>query len=316
MDGLLIVDKPQGWTSHDVVARSRRLLREKRIGHAGTLDPMATGVLILCIGQATRLSEYLLGEDKAYEGVIALGARTNTDDAEGEVVEIRPVPGIDDATLRALERRFSGDIRQVPPQFSAIQKGGRRAYALARAGERVELEARRVVVHELVLTRERRAEGVQPSLLGPRPTATATLALHVTCSSGAYVRALARDIGEALGCGGHLVALRRTRSGMFGLDAAVTMERLAQAAEQGQAPALLLPMDRAVAGWPAVTLDDAAARRVRNGRTLVLTADLAPRETGLVRVYDGDRNLIAIARWDGVSLAPMKVFDAASSFIR
>src|SRR5262245_24032978 len=149
MDGLLIIDKPRGLSSHDVVALARRLLGEKRIGHAGTLDPMATGMLILCVGQATRLSEYLLGEDKAYEGVIKLGERTNTDDAEGEVITVRAVPPISDDDLRRLEAEFSGEITQVPPQFSAIQKGGLRAYALARKGEVVALEARRVMVHSL-----------------------------------------------------------------------------------------------------------------------------------------------------------------------
>lgn len=301
MDGLLIVDKPRGLTSHDVVARARRMLREKRIGHAGTLDPMATGVLVLCVGQATRLSEYLLGEDKGYEGEIALGARTNTDDADGEVIEVRPLPEIDEAALRALERAFSGEIAQVPPQFSAIQQGGRRAYALARKGERVELEARKVVVHQLELSR-----------------IPAGLRVRVACSAGTYIRSLARDIGEALGCGGHLAALRRTRSGHFALSDAVALEQVEAAAQEGRAASLLLPMDRAVPGWPALALNDDQARRLRNGQVIALAPsapELHGRPEALARVYDAGANFIAVARWDGAALVPVKVFDAAAPLV-
>lgn len=318
MNGLLIIDKPRGLSSHDVVARARRMLREKRIGHAGTLDPMATGVLALCIGQATRLSEYLLGEDKAYEGVIKLGERTNTDDAEGEVIATRPVPDITDAMLRALEAQFSGEIEQVPPQFSAIQKGGQRAYALARKGEAVELAARRVTVHQLVLMREEwRGEGGGMSLH-----------IHVRCAAGTYIRSLARDIGEALDCGGHLIALRRTHSGHFSLTDAVTLEQVDAAVKAGSAQALLLPMDAAVRDWPEVVLDEAQAGKMRHGQVLPLTPwplkgplTLSPKgERELMRVYDAQRNFIAVARWDGTTLAPVKVFDfdafdAASSHV-
>jgi tRNA pseudouridine55 synthase len=305
MNGLLIVDKPQGLTSHDVVARARRMLREKRIGHAGTLDPMATGVLVLCVGQATRLSEYLLGEDKAYEGVIKLGEQTNTDDAEGEVIATRPVPDITDAMLRALEAQFSGEIEQVPPQFSAIQKGGQRAYALARKGETVELAARRVVVHSLTLAHVSMEWAVGGKLL----------TAHVRCSAGTYIRSLARDIGEALGCGGHLIALRRTHSGHFSLADAVTLEQVDAAAKAGHAQALLLPMDMAVRDWPEVVLDDDKARRILNGQRIGVPMPPPPTPPPpggggeMWRVYDARRNFIAVARWDGTTLAPVKVFD-------
>jgi tRNA pseudouridine55 synthase len=316
MNGLLIIDKPQGLSSHDVVARARRMLREKRIGHAGTLDPMATGVLVLCVGQATRLSEYLLGEDKAYEGLIKLGERTNTDDAEGEVIATRPVPAITDAMLRALEAQFSGEIEQVPPQFSAIQKGGQRAYALARKGETVELAARRVVMWEIHLAQPDDGRWTMDDVRSAirRPS---SIVIRVRCGAGTYIRSLARDIGEALGCGGHLIALRRTQSGHFTLGDAVTLEQLEAASKAGAAQTLLLPMDRAVADWPAVQLDEAQANKIRHGQVTSLMAHsghkplaLSPNgERELVRVYDARRNFIAVARWDGTTLVPVKVFD-------
>jgi len=312
MNGLLIIDKPQGLSSHDVVARARRMLREKRIGHAGTLDPMATGVLVLCIGHATRLSEYLLGEDKAYEGVIKLGERTNTDDDEGEVIETRPAPAISDEDLRRLEQQFSGEIEQVPPQFSAIQKGGQRAYALARKGETVELEARRVTIHEIHLSVERRTENAEQDI--DTGVLRSALCVSVRCVAGTYIRSLARDIGEALGCGGHLVALRRTQAGQFTLKDALTLAQLEQAANDNRAESLLLPMDRAVADWPEVRLDDEQTRKLLNGQrialTPALTLTLSLREREFVRTYDSRNKFIAISQWDGKMLAPVKVFDA------
>lgn len=309
MDGLLIVDKPQGLTSHDVVARARRMLREKRIGHAGTLDPLATGVLVLCVGQATRLSEYLLGEDKAYEGVIKLGERTNTDDAEGEVIATQPVPEINDETLRALERQFSGEIVQAPPQFSAIQKGGQRAYALARKGETVELAARRVIVQALYLAVDVTRRATRDD------SASCILRLAVRCSAGTYIRALARDIGEALGCGGHLIALRRTHSGHFTLAGAATLEQVEAATKAGRAASLLLPMDAAVRDWPEVVLDEMTANKIRHGQVISPAPASSLWEREFVRVYDARQNFIAVARWDGTTLAPVKVFDAASSHV-
>ncbi|MCS7055054.1 MAG: tRNA pseudouridine(55) synthase TruB [Thermoflexales bacterium] len=328
MDGLLVVDKPRGLSSHDVVARVRRMLREKRIGHAGTLDPLATGVLVLCVGQATRLSEYLLGEDKSYVGVIRLGQRTTTDDAEGEVIETRPLPTITDETLRRLEAQFTGAIEQIPPQFSAIQKGGQRAYALARQGRPVELAPRRVTVYELQLVE---CEGDDPGtetdegyVASPRGAADAAaptgyLRIAVRCSAGTYIRALARDIGEALGCGGHLVALRRTQAGRFTLADAVTLDQIEAATRGGAAAALLLPMDRAVADWPAVNLSDDQARRLRMGQAVVPSGPIAALESvsaSGVRVYDSRRTFVAIAHWDGTQLKPAKVFDATPPLVR
>ena len=331
MDGLLIVDKPRGLSSHDAVARARRLLRERRIGHAGTLDPLASGVLVLCIGQATRLSEYLLGEDKAYEGVIKLGERTTTDDAEGEIIASRAVPPITDAALRALEAQFSGPIEQAPPQFSAIQRGGQRAYALARKGEWVALEPRRVTVYELQLAPldepTAMAVGFQPSGVIQASQAgdqkgmlTGHLVIRLRCSAGTYVRALARDIGEALGCGAHLVALRRTQAGRFTLAEAVGLDRLEAAAREGRAESWLLPMDRAVADWPAARLSDEEARRLKLGQAIIparATGLAAPAQGEVkVRVYDSAHVFLAVACWDGTKLKPVKVFDAAPPLVR
>jgi len=305
MDGLLVVDKPSGMSSHDAVARARRALREKRIGHTGTLDPLATGVLVLCVGSATRLSEYLLGEDKAYEGLIKLGERTDTDDAEGRVIDTRPVPPLTDQDLRALESRFTGEIAQVPPQFSAIQKDGQRAYALARNGQAVALTPRHITIYALRLAIVHRQE--MPG------SGVSWLAFSVRCSAGTYIRALARDIGEVLGCGAHVASLRRTAVGPFSLANAVALSDLEEAARAGQVT--LLPMDRALANWPAVTLDEQTARRLKQGQRIALP-DLRAQPAAKVRVYDANGCFFAVASWDGTVLKPTKVLDAALSVVR
>lgn len=283
-DGLLVVDKPQGISSHDVVARGRRAIGTRAIGHAGTLDPMATGVLVLCINKATRLSEYLLGEDKTYIGVIRLGQRTNTDDAEGEVLEERPVNVTADAlALAALQ--FSGPIMQVPPQFSAIKRDGQRAYALARKGESVELAARPTVIHHIELKR----------------LSENSVQIDVMCKAGTYVRALARDIGETLGCGGHLSALRRIQAGQFNLSQALSLERLSEW------QAHLLPMDQAVKQFPAIHLDEHRTRALKMGQAL---SGLTLLQDGLCRVYDANGAFMAIGQMSGQVLKPVKVFVA------
>src|SRR5690606_32602498 len=204
-DGILVVDKPSGWTSHDVVARTRRLAATRKVGHAGTLDPMATGVLVLGINKGTRLLTFLVGCDKDYAATIRLGQSTNTDDAEGEVVSASGAGHLGAAEVSAAVARLTGEIEQVPSTVSAIKVDGRRAYARARAGEDVTLAARPVTVSRFeVLDRRAGDAGTVPVL---------DLDVAVTVSSGTYVRALARDLGTALGCGGHLTHLRRTRVG-------------------------------------------------------------------------------------------------------
>ncbi|MDQ3733549.1 MAG: tRNA pseudouridine(55) synthase TruB [Actinomycetota bacterium] len=214
-DGLTIVDKPRGLTSHDVVARMRRLANTRKVGHAGTLDPMATGVLVLGLGRATRLLGYVAGQDKAYAATIRLGVGTVTDDAEGEITETTSTAGIGDEAIRAGLRSLTGDIQQVPSSVSAIKVAGRRAYSRVRAGEELTLDARAVTVSELELRDLRRPN-----------RDIIDLDVTLVCTSGTYVRALARDLGAALGVGGHLTALRRTRVGDFSIEQARTLEDL------------------------------------------------------------------------------------------
>lgn len=234
--GLIVVDKPAGMTSHDVVSRIRRIAHTRRVGHGGTLDPMATGVLIVGVGRATRLLTYVIGSDKVYTGTIRLGQSTVTDDAEGEVVAATPADAVDEAAVRSGMAVLTGEIQQVPSAVSAIKVNGRRAYARVRAGEDVELSARRVRVDRFDLMAVRRGPGI------------VDLDVEVACSSGTYVRALARDLGTRLGVGGHLTALRRTviaaagTAAGFTLAEAVTLDELA-----GRADPVTLPLSQAAA---------------------------------------------------------------------
>jgi tRNA pseudouridine55 synthase len=219
-DGLLVVDKPPGMTSHDVVARVRRLAQTRRVGHGGTLDPMATGVLVIGVNRATRLLTYVIGGEKRYLGTIRLGETTVTDDAEGEVTGRASTAGVTDDAIRAGLAAQTGEIEQVPSAVSAIKINGQRAYRRVREGEDVELPARRVTVHRLDVLAIRRPPGA----------GVIDVDIDVTCSSGTYIRAIARDLGAALGAGGHLTALRRTAAGGFTLAEAVTLDRLAEQA--------------------------------------------------------------------------------------
>ncbi|MFJ2836115.1 tRNA pseudouridine(55) synthase TruB [Nocardia sp. NPDC087230] len=258
LGGLVIVDKDGGWTSHDVVARSRKLLRTKKVGHAGTLDPMATGVLVLGVERATKLLGQLILTTKAYTATIRLGQATITDDAEGEVTATTPALHVTDAEIAAGVAALTGDIEQVPATVSAIKVDGERAYARARAGEDVQLAARPVTVSRFeVLARRDVADGE-----------FVDLDVEVECSSGTYIRALARDLGAALGVGGHLTALRRTRVGPFTLEHARTLEQLAAAAAAEQ-PLLSLDIDTAVrTAFPHRDIDESQANDLRNGRWL------------------------------------------------
>ena len=248
--GLLVVDKPAGITSHDVVSRLRRLLRTRRIGHAGTLDPMATGVLVCGVERATKLLGHLALETKAYLATIRLGGVTSTDDSQGEPLGGADASGLGEADLRAGIAALTGDIQQVPSTVSAVKVAGRRAYELARAGQSVQLAARPVTVSRFDLLSTRRGSGVSD------------LDVLVECSSGTYVRALARDLGAALGVGGHLTALRRTRVGPFGLVQARTLDQLAEN------PRLSLDLDAAVvAAFRCRGVDrDQAAALAHGGR--------------------------------------------------
>lgn len=248
--GVLLVDKPGGMTSHDVVARARRALGTRKIGHAGTLDPMATGLLVLGVESATRLLTFIVGLDKTYEATIRLGATTDTDDADGEIQTTTDAAAIDPAAITASIAELTGEISQVPSRVSAIKVAGRRAYDLARAGEDVQLAARRVTVARFDVLDARREGGF------------VDLDVVVDCTSGTYIRALARDLGAALGVGGHLTALRRTRIGPFGLDGAASIDDLV--GTPLRAPA---EVATAVLGGFAVTADE--ARDLRHGKRLV-----------------------------------------------
>jgi tRNA pseudouridine55 synthase len=265
--GLVLVDKPAGLTSHDVVARVRRLAGTRRVGHAGTLDPMATGVLVLGVGRATRLLGHLTLTEKAYDATIRLGAETTTDDAEGEVLRTGDCSGLTEDAVRATLADFVGDLQQVPTRVSAVKVDGRRAHERVRAGEEVDLPARPVTVHELVV------HEVRP---GERWEAEVSL----RCSSGTYVRAIARDAGRALGVGGHLSALRRTAVGPVGLERTRTLDELED--DLGVVPLA----EAARSAFPALDLDDDEAASVRHGRPLArelagLTALFAPDGTFL-----------------------------------
>lgn len=253
MDGLLLVDKPAGMTSHDVVARVRRWSGERRIGHAGTLDPLATGVLLLLLGRATRLTPYLMGETKRYVAGIRLGITTTTDDAEGEIVSRAPVT-VDEATVRATLLSFLGEQEQIPPAFSAIKQDGVPLYRKARRGEAVSAPPRKVTFYALELR-----AWTPPDAL-----------VEVTCSAGTYIRSLARDLGARLGCGGHVVTLRRLAVGRFGVEAALPLERVEALARTGTLETALLVPAEALAHFPPFTLNEDQARAVRHGMRVPL----------------------------------------------
>ena len=280
--GLVVVDKSPGMTSHDVVARVRRLAGTRKVGHAGTLDPMATGVLVLGVDRATRLLGHLMLTEKAYDATIRLGQSTTTDDAEGEVVETHAVDGVREDDVRAVLARFVGDVEQVPTAVSAIKVDGQRAYARVRAGEQVELKARPVTIHELTV----------------HEVALPDVRITVRCSSGTYIRAIARDLGAALGIGGHLTALRRTAVGSFDLSRSHTLDDLAD-------DFTLVPIAAAArASFAVVELTEEQATDVRFGRAL----DLALPDGGPHAVFAPDGEFLALYEQRGEQARAVAVF--------
>jgi|HigsolmetaAR202D_1030399.scaffolds.fasta_scaffold00052_49 tRNA pseudouridine55 synthase len=279
MNGFINLNKPLGITSHDAVARIRRLVgRKVKVGHAGTLDPAASGVLPIAIGQATRLIEYLTDSSKSYRASVRLGVTTETDDAEGAVLETRPVPALDRQSIEHVLEQFRGDILQVPPMYSALHHEGKRLYELARAGETVERPARPIRIERLELVDNLAQNTLNGDLL----------VLDVDCSKGTYIRSLARDIGEALGCGAHLAALERTAVGSLSSANAIDLAQLE--ADPSQLIHYLLPMEFAVADWHAVYLDQQQATFIRTGRTIKLAEQPAER----LRAYDEQGNFFAV----------------------
>ncbi|CBJ51439.1 tRNA pseudouridine(55) synthase TruB [Ralstonia solanacearum] len=293
--GVLLLDKPIGWSSNDALIRAKRLLWARKAGHTGTLDPLATGLLPLCFGEATKFSQDLLEADKTYETVVRLGIKTSTADAEGEVLSERSV-AVTPEQLRTAIGRFIGEIDQVPPMHSALKKDGKPLYEYARAGQTVERAARRVTIRAIDI------------LATDLDAAAPTVTLRVCCSKGTYIRTLGEDLGEVLGCGAHLVALRRTQVGSLTLDGAVTLEAL-EAASEDQRAALLAPVDALLQTLPRVELGAEDSRRFLHGQRLPLRLSLPSAEQ--VRVYgargEAGTFLLGVAAWQDGVLRPERL---------
>jgi tRNA pseudouridine55 synthase len=290
LNGVLPVDKPEGPTSHDVVSRARRALRERRIGHTGTLDPFASGLLLLCLGPATRLAEYLTALPKQYRATLRLGLATDTDDPTGEVVsESERWTALGPSEVREALESQRGERMQLPPRYSAKKVGGERMYAAARRGEEIERAPSRVVIHSLTVLRVELPE----------------VEFEVECSSGTYIRAIARDAGEALGVGGHLTRLRRTRIGDIGVEAALPLEGLQDA---DAVSAALLPPRSAVAHLPQLLLDEDALRALSHGRPVAAPASGTLGDGAPVALIAPDGALAAIGEARGPVIQPRKVF--------
>ena len=299
MDGILNINKSTGMTSHDVVAKIRKLLRQKRVGHTGTLDPAASGVLPICLGQATRVAEYLSESGKVYQADIIFGVVTDTYDTEGTIIRTASAAGLTLPQIEEALSHFLGPQAQLPPRYSAIKIQGQPAYKRARAGEDISLEPRSITITRL-------------EIITWNPPC---LTLAIECSKGTYIRSLAYDLGEYLGCGAHLGALVRTRSGPFFLSESITLEQLADAAASESVDEHLFPADKALQDYPSLLLDAASAGSVLHGMAFRYDPAL-PTSSKLARVYDTSGHFLAIAEWDDAQemWRPKKVFAINSSF--
>ena len=284
-NGIIIIDKPQGWTSMDVCAKLRGMYQEKRVGHAGTLDPMATGVLPVFIGRSTRAVEFASEGEKEYVAGLKLGLITNTQDTSGEILETRPV-SVTPEQLEAVLQKFRGDIEQIPPMYSAIKINGKKLYELARKGKEVERKPRPVTIHALTV------EG---------QTGPDEYTIRVRCSKGTYVRTLCHDIGQALGCGGTMSSLRRTMAAGFDLSQCVKLEDVQDSPDR---ESLLLSVDAYFSAHPALTVEPAIEKKIRNGMTVVLPR-LVP---GTYRVYGQDGSFLSLSRAEQGKLSTIKSF--------
>jgi tRNA pseudouridine55 synthase len=300
LSGILNVDKPPGMTSHDVVDAVRRVAGQRKVGHAGTLDPMATGVLLVCLGRATRVAEYLMAGQKRYRATIVLGTTTDTYDAEGEITTSGGRTDFARAEIEAALARFVGSIEQVPPMYSALKQHGQPLYKLARQGKTVERKPRRVEI-----------DGIE--LLDWTPS---SLVVEVTCSPGTYIRSLAHDLGQHLDSGAYLAALVRLGSGQFSLQEAVSLERLEEAFQHGQEDRYLLPLDEAFLGWPAMIVGADDARHIVHGQAVRGDPPVVDQAGGdltgapLYRAYSLDGDFLAIMAFHAASgqWRPKKVF--------
>lgn len=275
MNGILIVDKPEGWTSHDVVAKLRGVLREKRIGHGGTLDPMATGVLPLFVGRGTRAVEFMEAADKEYEAGLRLGIVTNTQDTTGLVLEVRPV-NVSEEDIKAALLSFLGESEQLPPLYSAIKVKGKKLYEYARAGKDVERSPREIYI----------------SKAEPLGWQGEEYRFRIVCSKGTYIRTICHDLGEKLGCGAAMSYLRRTRAGAYSINEALSLEKIIEAAEKGQAERLLRKVDSLFSEYPPLRLDSGRERICRNGGSF--SADDI--KDGTYRLYNQGSEFLALAK--------------------
>jgi tRNA pseudouridine55 synthase len=292
MNGVLNIDKPAGMSSHDVVLQVRRMLRERRVGHTGTLDPLATGVLVLCLGKATRIARYLEGGTKEYAAVMKLGIVTDTLDAEGRVLQTRTYAQPDRSRVLEALHRFTGTITQTPPAYSAIKIGGVASYKLARQGKATSLKPRAVAIYDLEL-----CDYQDPFIQ-----------IRVRCSKGVYIRTLCADIGEALGAGAHLTNLRRTASGPFRIEHAVTLDQLSAAVEGGDVDDLVIPMDRALKELPFISVNDDDSKRIAHGSRVMGTDGDYWIDRELVRIHDNRGTLLAVGSTRNGELRPVTVF--------
>lgn len=292
ISGVFLLDKASGYSSNSSLQKVKRLFRAQKAGHTGSLDPLASGLLPICLGEATKLSSYWLNSDKRYEVRVRLGAETDTADSEGRVTRTAPVPDLSEALIETVLARFRGAIEQVPPMYSALKHQGQRLYDLARKGVEVERPARPITIHAL-------------TLLGFDAT---TLTLDVRCSKGTYIRVLAEDIGRAMGCGGHVEMLRRTEVGEFGLDLSCTMDRLEELPEP-ERDELLLPSDSLVLHLPAVELNESMSVLVARGNPLFVPQ--AP-VSGWVRLYGRSAGFLGLGEvLDDGRIGPRRVLNLA-----
>lgn len=286
MNGIILVDKAQDWTSHDVVAKLRGVLHERRIGHSGTLDPLATGLLVVFVGRATRAVEFSEADSKEYLAGLRLGVSTDTQDITGNVIaKCDALP--DEAAVRETLCRFIGDIEQIPPMYSAIKIGGKKLYELARRGESVERTPRKITVSSIDIVDKDGTDYI----------------LNISCSKGTYVRTLCNDIGDALGCGACMSSLRRTRAGAFSVDEAHSLEDIEAAALEDRLSDIILPVDALFAPFPKLTVSESAAKRLKNGNVIKVSA-----EDGDYRVYSDSEEFLLLGRVEDGKLKTIKSF--------
>ena len=286
MNGIILIDKPQEWTSHDVVGKLRGILHERRIGHSGTLDPLATGLLVVFVGRATRAVEFAEADRKEYVAGLRLGMSTDTQDITGRIVsEGSGIP--DEPEVRNVLERFKGGLEQIPPMYSAVKIGGKKLYELARKGESIERKPRHITVFGLKITGRSDDDYI----------------LDVVCSKGTYIRTLCHDIGETLGCGGCMSSLRRIKSGVFSVEDAYTISEVQEAADRGEADKLLLPTDTLFAGYPELRVDADDEKKLKNGNVISTAAP-----DGRFRVYSESGEFLLLGDVNAGKLKTVKNF--------